>query len=148
MVKTTDCMVSMNDSRKFWKKFTATPCPGKPTEGIECPNFCWKMEFLGLILLCRGQSTIIGKNDFTHFKSNLLSTSGPNLKSIGQALHYQHDAKLIKHERLKKRQSLNFGSPLYTKIQTSYMISVFASYSVSLSYIQICNIKTIYNVEN
>ena len=61
------------------------------------------MEFLELILLFRGQSTIIGKNDFTQFKNILFSTSGPNFKSIGQELHSEQDPQPTQHERWKKR---------------------------------------------
>ena len=61
------------------------------------------MEFLGLILSFRGQSTKIGKNDFTLVKSILLSTSGPNFKSIEQELHSEQDPQPTQHERWKKR---------------------------------------------
>ena len=60
------------------------------------------MEFLELILLFRGQSTTIGKNDFTQFRSILLSTSGPNFRSIGQELHSEQDPQPPQHERWKK----------------------------------------------
>ena len=48
MVLTTDCIVSDNVSRKFKKNFTATPCPEKPTEGVECPNFLLKNGVFGV----------------------------------------------------------------------------------------------------
>ena len=32
----------------FKKKFTATPCPGNPTEGLECQNFMLKNGVFGV----------------------------------------------------------------------------------------------------
>ena len=32
----------------FKKNFTATPCPGNPTEGLECQNFMLKNGVFGV----------------------------------------------------------------------------------------------------
>ena len=54
MVQTTDFSVSGNDLRKFRKKFTAKPCPGNPTEGLECQNFMLKNGVFGVNSIIQG----------------------------------------------------------------------------------------------
>ena len=54
MVQTTDFSVSGNDLRKFRKNSTATPCPGNPTEGIECQNFMLKNGVFGVNPIIQG----------------------------------------------------------------------------------------------